>query len=580
MYNVHYTCEKYEKMLGNRLCIVGSINKDTPACVIMEIAESMRFKLDRRLISDDYISALMKGIRHNIKFDNIGVNINLNIDGSLVRDDDNLSNVARLLNSDLHTWDIDTLEEAFEHLIEYGYGDGSISNLDDLGEYGRKTPHKPLSMDACMLYKHCLLHSIRCHRWQKEEDMYLRLKCSIMDKGELVELLCMNACRGREWKRDIDLMSGVNNGVFSSMTSLLHAFTPRSHEESIYLSIKLYNLDISYANNPSKVYKELTKMLRSFEDEADENGRQINTDLSLYEHEGFVESAIEEAEDNNLLSLWKRDNRWLKTDKQYTSNIISDIVDIYEGIHPLVSFSVEFTYISKDRICDIDEKLFTIGKLSEPNELYVLSVSELSDTFFHRGYFSAPHDANIIFNSSSVLMLRTIPELSVVISHIDNNYNHLIKFINRMDECDDSTIIRKYIIGVRNLAFIMRGWNGDDDLPLKSIDTITDDYDKVEELYADQSRDNAAIYNNMSPSDQQIVDDIPLMTKVGDTFVRVINDNVGTTLSSKIKIIEDNQDENACIRLSSNYLLETCWYFLDEVYDEVSFDINEMSNIS
>ena len=46
------------------------------------------------------------------------------------------------------------------------------------------------------------------------------------------------------------------------------------------------------------------------------------------------------------------------------------------------------------------------------------------------------------------------------------------------------------------------------------------------------------------------------------TFVQSSSSEIGKTVVDRLSIIRDNENDNSCIRLSSNYLLYSGWYYL------------------
>jgi len=552
-------------MIANRISIIGSINKETPACVIIEIAESMKFKVDRRLISDEYINKLLNDIRTDINNPLMMTDIYLDDEDLPCESDDNLRNVARLLNSDPHQWCLDTLNEAFEHIRDYGFGDKQILTVDDLEDFGRKNPSKPLAMDACMLHKHCKLHGIKCHRWQSEEDMYLKLKYSLMDKNELIELLCKEVKFRRDWRRDMASVKECEYEVFGSDDRILKAFAPRDYKEAVVLAVKRFGMDISYANNPIVVYKELVKM-------------EVSIDDSDPLDDNLLELALEASEDDNIINLWRRDKTWLFTD--IINSDMSTEFTIYAGVHPLVPFTIETTYISKDPIQFCSEKLFTIGNLSDTSSLYVVSMTELSTNFKIRGCFMIPHTPDVLFSESAIAKIRSYEVFDESIEEIDRISEFTQETVKLIKCSPQKDIIYDFISSIKDLGFILRGWDGSGEYPLKSQDTLTEDFGDVEIKYTIQKDKLRGIFLSLSDCDQTIVENLPLLTRMCGKFVRVTSDDVGTTIKEKLKIMEDDQDDNSCIRLSSNYLLESCWYFIKECFDEVPFDIDTMGWIS
>jgi len=149
-----------------------------------------------------------------------------------------------------------------------------------------------------------------------------------------------------------------------------------------------------------------------------------------------------------------------------------------------------------------------------------------------------------------------------------------MKFIEEMKEFvkNNPEISREFFNKILELSMRMRGWSGKGNYPLLYEHTVerVDETVLMEEL-VEFSRHFSGKYAKLC--------DLSLFSYKEDQFNLSTNEEIGHTIADKIEIILRNNSVHACIRMGSNWLATTAWYYLHEYFGETPFDINQLREI-
>ena len=241
----------------------------------------------------------------------------------------------------------------------------------------------------------------------------------------------------------------------------------------------------------------------------------------------------------------------------------------YEGIHP--SMIGKFTEIYCTAVEEFPESIVSFGNQSI-NKFRAYSYYELYDAFlkyldFRVGtlYFT---DANI--QKLKALALAHHKTLYDCIISIEQRNSNLSDEARTMIDCYNNTF-DEWLQRLEDLAFYMRGWKiNSEELPLAAQLTVTApaDFDKVE------SNVSAAIIS-LKEIDIGILGDLPLMLYSEGKFLRRQE-----TIRERIRIVEEGEAQDSCIRTSSNYLLSSAYYYKLILLNMPNYNIQQMSFIS
>ena len=285
----------------SRLPLVGSIDFQTPECVITEVLETHGCQVlgSPDVGVSDPVSDLIR-VLHSTTILNVPIHPHLT--------PDNLPLLARFVNAERHTWTVGTLFMAYDHLNQFIQGarvlpTGPIHS-------GPKTPDHPLSYDATMLYSLCRYHQIRTSRKTTLQQMARAIQDLVRDPKEvrdairaqvdtwplnrLIEISISEPTHPRliptggqgsqvEWpsgrslhwseKADRvglpDLTSNESLSAraiadacqfFNASVSILRRVQPESHEEAVVLGAKIYGLNLLEAANPLREHQRLAEL--------------------------------------------------------------------------------------------------------------------------------------------------------------------------------------------------------------------------------------------------------------------------------------------------------------------------------
>lgn len=598
--------ELYQMIEGSRSLIISQVDEETPIVVIMELAESMNYKVDRNLTSDNYINGLIDGINQYINGeDHISIMIDLKRLNPL-NSIENLTKVAKLINSDNHTWTTEQLFQAFSNLIVYA----STNKINIPKEFtsGRMIPNKPENLDSTILYKLCMQIGVRTSRRTTLEDMDKILRLYLTPRLELINMI-INQKSDIIWDKNIEKISTTFRDFFERDSSevILEKYQPKNHEESIIFCKLKYNIDLFNALSPLDEYSSIND---DYSPHDTRMKKLISRDKSwIVDSKYLLPHFINIYTDDELESFARdegmrhpydidnaRTNLWELTKRNH----------IYLGIHPYVNQDKITTIIYQDEIESVnscDDVLFTIGKTHYPESLYVITLNELFNFFKSNKHFYLPHNARYYFEDFSINKLEQFCMKSLEQNHSEEieNMIKLIKEIkeseqdvqssvdkiNNLDESDKETI-RVILNHIKELAFYMRGWkvNNNESLPLASEETQSKDVDfaQIESNYTIQYVKLLEVYENSSEELQGIINDIYLMVKKEKkdetVFIRSPSNEIGISVMERLEKINKNENDNSCIRLSSNYILYTVWFYFRECFDEIPFDLEQVSIIN
>lgn len=610
---------EYELIEGSRATMLDQLTMDTPFQVISEVAESMGYKVDTSLTSDNYIEGLSDGINDYLsRSDKISISINSET-LEPKNEENNLSKVAKLVNSDEHNWTIVTLNAAFRHLLSF-FMTSKIHVSRDF-EVGRKTPENPELYDACILYRICSHLNIPTTRHMTMDTMATIIRLYKTPRAELVNRV-MNMSHRETYKPNPGEIKKTYNSLFKNgpiLPIFLAKYRPVNNEEAIAFAKNRYSINLDRAFSPHDEYIHMTSYMTGPSDTyipRDPNMKHlVFRDKSwIIGNSTWLPSTLSASSHVKLREFVQEEGFTHSIDLKDPHTSLGDLGDknhIYWGIHPYLELSKITTLIYRETVKTADDlrNIVTIGKTNNPETLYVTTLDELTSFFSSNSGFCLPDSPCYYFNDVTINKLvvycdryiENAQETGVrdyahvialkttisTIKQIENDVHiHTDKIRNLGDE--DKALVEKYLIMMRDLAYYMRGWKvgGNTDVPLISDNTQSEETELsiIETNYSNQLMKIQEVYGSCVNELNDIIDGIFLMLKMDKdgkaVFIKSCSDDVGKTLQDRLMIISNNDDDNACIRLSSNYILYTVWYYYNECFDVSLFDIDDVSFIS
>ena len=398
---------------------------------------------------------------------------------------------------------------------------------------------------------------------------------------------------------------------------------PSSHEECIIMGALIYGINFVECINPYIEYNELKKKTM--------NGLLINTYIPIYD-QNFKIKYLNNPKWYDIRYLWEPKLKHIYTienlinfikNEGYTNidNIsyeeklfqIRCIPTFYFGKYPTCKDTLTLIYY--ESIKDIESELLLSYGILETNKFIVFTVQELTDYFTKSKTFINPCDNKEIFSDISIQKLHNIcVEISNNILYLNTNIKfHYDKLFNAIEivKLFNSTIIaqgkqlRNYYISSKemiksnidllfikllHIGYYMRGWKiNNEDLPINTYKTT---YDKSKQHIVELNTTTAILdfenllleFKNIDLLFYNLFNQLPILCVQHNssslTFKSSSNPDMGLTIIDRINIAKDGESEYSCIRMTSNWLLASAYYYIKLCDKKEPFDIKDLSDIT
>lgn len=228
------------------------------------------------------------------------------------------------------------------------------------------------------------------------------------------------------------------------------------------------------------------------------------------------------------------------------------------------------------------------------NPMRAFSYGELLDCFSNYKDFVNPAN-NEIFSDAAINKLYKLTQINVdknneckllgdeivrIRIYKETKTKALDIFINRYNksEFQEKKEIEKVLLDVLHCGMYMRNWDGIGDFPLESQKT---NFGIEEQINVDHRVTQSLLKLEKTNS---FVLNLPLMeyNRSSNVFVTVNDKNEGLTIRDRLNIVKKGETEDgvtSCIRLSSNKLCATAYYYMILIGFHLPFNISEVSHI-
>ncbi len=259
-----------ESFILDRRLITGSLNEDTPICVIIDLAHGNRWRNPEKY---PHYMLLQNLYESNECLNRIE---NWSNDTILKATKEDLKNyggkIAAFINADKTlNWNLDILLVAFKHMLSF-----SIQTIPITFSYGPKTPSTPYSYNACMLYRICKHYNISMKPTTTINELYKhvlnlgkyqngkiyipkKIQESFHDKKILISSyinFISNSTNLPFYIEEYDLQTNSFDKLrpiydkFSKNSYLMTRISFESHEEAIIVAALNYGIDITQSRYP------------------------------------------------------------------------------------------------------------------------------------------------------------------------------------------------------------------------------------------------------------------------------------------------------------------------------------------
>lgn len=474
--------------------------------------------------------------------------------------------------------------------------------------FGPKTRSSPLSYDACMLFRFCSDRGVLTTRSTTLEE--LSKMVILMKEGtpSLVgRIMMLASAQGQTPGSLINCLQMLSSSSSSSSSShdvivpphrlhlrggrrfledtdaLLRRVAPQTEEEAIIIASRILGVNIRRSRNPLKEVLEITTY-RYYHPwvPVDEEFRKIFLECPWM---FSLTSVFQE----DLQDLYSSDQESILQEHGFIrrGEDISGTILLVPGIHPS---SPRETLITRTSVvearetnhqCQSQHLLFSIR--DDTGRWSVHSLNEITDFWsFNEGVCLIP---GTMIHLPQRLITRlgggddedllqyhqSIPSRKLV------EYHTLLRSIVKSD-------LEIILMKISDVAFFMRGWTGESmcPLPLSSLDTVSPpeaSADIDERVQRSIVSVESRIMSSLPEKDWDIVLGLPLVWKYDDGICDLVIQGA-RTLGEKFKEVREAKDTTSCIRMSSNVLLFTVFFFRDIMRIPQEYQLDEIGIIS
>jgi hypothetical protein len=592
----------------SRLDITGPLRFMTPRCVLQEISNALGLipSMTQNLLET------LSGIEHLQKtLERAPVSTFPSLAEA------NLSKIARYINpTQTVQWpNSETLLDAFRFLQQFNVPDEKLPEIPRSFHIGLQTPQQPHAWNACVLYRYCCKFQLPLTFETTLDQMATAMKCQVWSDTELRRVFSQVISRQAVHPTLISFIMQIPNffeqipprgsvaptiterkrqtldpeqlrlcqAELLNLPNLQRRISPQNTVEAIVLAAMLHRVNIRTAANPMEVF-----MWSSFRDYS-RLGAQFDSHLpeSLYTREelhglalaeGFTEDELKAGNVFELLQVAELTNTF------------------YHGQQPEAKNTE--TPFSADEIKTLPPDLIVCYGARNA-QMQALTYPELVSQFQAQNFFTNPFETDgSKFSRQTVRKLKLLCEgkyeaESKLGGEARGNLLRIIQGIEVRSATASDKIRELYSTACRDekqllslhetleqllvVAMTMRGWFGPEhpyplaDAPVHNqheVDVkVTGAIAQFDKLCAE------------GPFGQNILQ-LPLVLFQDGEYKVSRDEGKGRTIAERLAIVKAGTTTEACIRLSSNWLLSSAYRYLQAIGFQPNFRLEEMRLIS
>lgn len=387
--------------------------------------------------------------------------------------------------------------------------------------------------------------------------------------------------------------SKIYNKIYRDLNNiefLRHNLTPSLPYSSISLAVLNFYVDISRSRDPVQEYFHLKNCIYSYQDyqPLDPEMRKLwNQDNKIFNidhsfNPNFPYEFYHKIDFNHLLLSYGL--------IEYSSEFKVNTIKIYELLvdcYPLGRFynmilpGNKITYITLEQVESIPrEEVISFGTLDSSDNF---TCEELYNCFETTGYFANPktlepwNDREVhsllycLATSKSVMKSKLIELINRKRDLIDQKESELKELLIKLPV----DILEEAFTLLLEIGMTMRGWESGSYL-LKSIEVVDDGV-----LYLKVWNSINKFRKFIKLKKLKAIELLPIFSFKNGTFVQPERRNGGKTIGDRLRIVteEEYDNEEACIRTSSNYFCHTAYKYLIMIGCSSPYDITEITII-
>lgn len=439
--------------------ITGPLTKNTPRCVVFQVAGCLRFEISDSK-ADSYVDRListLKGVKPiNVLREKFTTNM--------------APYIARFVNGNPKIeWEYRSLNKAYTHLLKYyRTTDPEIPEGDF--KVGDPTPEEPESYDACILYRICSHLRVRMDRDTTVEQManvirvhhqetsqireHMISMISSLSRNKLLSLqsapeftllpsppikssVNMPLPTGGERSRRVvefpniepgSVPTTVLNTTYGKLMNMEHVISriePVSHQEAIILAAVIYGVNLTDCSNPHTEYLELKKVAmingrRNYIPVADKLfQKRYLANPTYYDVRRQWVASIPSIYTEDHINSFARSEGWNGDDESEPAEYLAMsrvVATFHLGIHPKI-FTPEKTEMKDDDLRTtislenpIDygsDRIISYG-IDVGGEFQIFTVDDLTSFFSSYKKFANPSKPDEMLSDQSIEKLKNI----------------------------------------------------------------------------------------------------------------------------------------------------------------------------
>lgn len=181
-----------------------------------------------------------------------------------------------------------------------------------------------------------------------------------------------------------------------------------------------------------------------------------------------------------------------------------------------------------------------------------------------------PTDVKTLKSLSPPSLLQTITDLENILSaQFDKCLQFKQLYLNSNSETKSK--IRETLLRIHELSMTMRGWDGSGRLPIVETQGPND----VQITLAFLKLDHC-----LEDSDARVVTSLPLMRHERAGWRMASVPEGGLTIADRLQLVKTGDSANSCVRISSNWLASSAWYYMYLLDLDVSYSISDLVSIT
>ena len=563
------------KFLDKRVGI--PIALDTPYCVLIELAFSLKIRVNQARLSSDeeYRLQVLRTLRQVTAYE---LSEELN--------DADLAHIALFINPEPHEWDEDQLFESFSWIQRVM----ETPKLVRSNSLGYPTPAKPYSSSVVHVYRYLVKKGLSFPVNATESEIFAALAgfdlrrdylfnqtlshLASLKKKEIAEfhhLITSRACRQKpvNWERVktilLDYKSNKKRGLY-----------PSSSEAAVAASAIRFGKDISSFKFPVQIYWELVqgtfptdsyaqKLLQS-DEKAYDLAKNFNPNLPLEAYEEEVLRSQCQA-----LSL-----PHYKNPRRNYDHLVSYHLSNNFHIGLKVGSNLKTPFNDKDLLSTPATQIITYG--SYDNRFTSYTVKEICWIFETNEYFYDLYDG--ICNSDAIAQLEVIcrkmvrkPNWKKLLETISATKRKMFDIMLHKEQFRDWYLTctdreqkqaQDLLMEVLYLGLRFRNWSPGEPWPVRKVPT----YDA--NLVAFNTADELDLLCSKLSEKDKVTEKIASLRLIyveaqTRTLLLVSLHREGRNILDRLRIAQERVHYDSCIRLTSTRLIATSYVFLSAI---------------